>query len=359
MNRLHGRAPRLTTDLPRVSVVVPCYNYAHFLADCVSSALSQEGVEVDVTVVDDASTDTSLEVAHQLSSADPRVRVIAHGENRGHIETFNEALDLGTAPYVVKLDADDLLTPGSLRRSADVLDQHPKVTFVYGRAGWFQDEPPSTAQAARTSWRVKVWSGQDWLWRRVRGGDNVILQPEVMIRASALAVVGGHREDIPDASDFNLWLRLAAQGDVARIVGPLQGYYRLHPGSMQHTIHAGVLKNVGARLKAFDLFFEEHGDTLASGPAMRQRLNHTFAREIVVRALDTFDDGRSEGEPIEEYLLLAASLDAGIVRTLGWRELRHRLSVGRSVRTPSWMPTRLLRRARWHPRLRWLRRYRT
>ncbi|WP_460807831.1 glycosyltransferase family 2 protein [Micromonospora zhanjiangensis] len=102
--------PRPLTTRPTVSVVIPCYNYGHYLPECVHSVLSQSGVEVDVLIVDDASPDGSAEVARELS-ADPRVRLIAHRENRGHIATYNEGLAAVDGEYVVLLSADDLLSP--------------------------------------------------------------------------------------------------------------------------------------------------------------------------------------------------------------------------------------------------------
>ena len=69
--RLHR--PKPFVGAPRVSVVIPCYNYGRYLPDAVASALDQDGLDVDVLVVDDASPDDSAEVARRLAAADPRV----------------------------------------------------------------------------------------------------------------------------------------------------------------------------------------------------------------------------------------------------------------------------------------------
>src|ERR1700709_800592 len=106
---------------PRVSVVIPCFNYGHWLESCVESALQQEGVSVDVIVIDDASKDDSVQVGRRLVSRDKRVRLIENGVNRGHIRSVNAGLDAVTGEYIVKLDADDLLAPGSLARSTALL----------------------------------------------------------------------------------------------------------------------------------------------------------------------------------------------------------------------------------------------
>jgi glycosyltransferase involved in cell wall biosynthesis len=81
--------------MTKVDVLVPCYNYGRFLRDCVSSVLSQEDHGLRVLVIDDASTDDSLEVAHRLALEDSRAEVLPHRTNRGHIATYNEGIDLG------------------------------------------------------------------------------------------------------------------------------------------------------------------------------------------------------------------------------------------------------------------------
>jgi len=76
-----------------VSVVIPCYKYGHFLEDAVGSVLDdQEGVDVRVLIIDDASPDDSAEVARKIAARDPRVEVIVHTTNKGHIATYNEGL---------------------------------------------------------------------------------------------------------------------------------------------------------------------------------------------------------------------------------------------------------------------------
>src|SRR5262245_6959171 len=120
-------------SMKRVDVIVPCYNYGRYLNECVRSILSQEGVDVRVLIIDDASPDDSAEVAARLAAADSRVEARRHATNQGHIATYNEGLEWGTADYTLLLAADDMLTPGSLPRSVRPLEAHPEVGFTHGR----------------------------------------------------------------------------------------------------------------------------------------------------------------------------------------------------------------------------------
>ena len=112
-----------------VSVIIPCYKYAHFLEDAVASVLEhQDGVDVRVLIIDDASPDASAAVARAIAARDPRVEVIVHETNQGNIATFNEGLlDWADGDYCLLMSADDRATPGALRRAADLLDAHPQA----------------------------------------------------------------------------------------------------------------------------------------------------------------------------------------------------------------------------------------
>jgi glycosyltransferase involved in cell wall biosynthesis len=125
---------------PTVTVVIPCYNYARYLRESVSSALGQSEVDVDVVIVDDASTDDSQAVAQELAQRDPRVTVLAHHRNLGPVQTFNAGLARASGEFVARLDADDLLTNGSLGRAAAVMTRHPEVGLVYGHPIHFAPE---------------------------------------------------------------------------------------------------------------------------------------------------------------------------------------------------------------------------
>lgn len=123
--RPNGRAATVT-------VVIPNFNYARYLSAAIASVLTQEGVVVDVVVVDDASSDDSVAVASRLAASDPRIQVVRQETNRGPVDTFNRGLDHVTGEFLVRLDADDMLTPGSLSRSVSLAQAFPSVGLVYG-----------------------------------------------------------------------------------------------------------------------------------------------------------------------------------------------------------------------------------
>lgn len=331
--------PRTLGDAvpPRVSVVVPCFNYARFLPAAVESALRQEGVEVDVVIVDDASTDDSVDVAERLAR-DRRVRLVRHRDNRGHVETSNEALALATGAYVVKLDADDLLTPGSLARSTALMERHPDVVLCYGRPQAFRGDPPTATQERVRNW--SVWRGEEWMTRVLRRGHNVIMQPEVVLRREAVVVTGGYRKELRWAEDYNWWLRLACVGAVGRVNGPTQGLYRVHDLSLQRSAGNLELTDLRARVDAVELFLTECERELVLPDRVRRLGFSSLAREARMQAARSARVGRHDVTAYEE---IATRLDAMAGGTLQRSISADRTIVGSVYRDLLWR----MRSRRW------------
>ena len=238
----------MTTAVPRLDVIVPCYDYADLLTSCVTSVLAQDGVEVRVLVIDDASPDHTATVAEGLARSDSRVEVVRHDHNRGHLATFNHGLELVEADFVSLVSADDVVYPGALRRATQTLVTHESLGFVYGRAVGFSTRPPR----ARTGWSSTVHHrGDHWVRLRCRRGVNVISSPEVVVRTEVHRRVGGYEASLPHTADLHLWLRLASVADVAFLAGRPQAGYRIHSRSLQRTVHAGPRLDIAERLEMF------------------------------------------------------------------------------------------------------------
>jgi glycosyltransferase involved in cell wall biosynthesis len=287
-----------------VGVVVPCYKYGHFLEDAVSSVLDdQPGVDVRVLIIDDASPDESGEVARKIAARDPRVDVILHGTNQGHIATYNEGLlEWCDADYSVLMSADDLLTPGALRRATDLLDAHPHVGFVYGRAVWFWEGKPIPAARTRVrGW--SVWSGQWWLERRLRQTENCITAPEVVVRTSVQQRVGGYDPRLPHSGDQEMWMRLAADADVGFVRGVDQAYYRVHSVNMRSSYDP--LGDMLQKRLAFDVALDRCRAKLADERGLADRVHRNLSRQALRIVVDAYDRGITSEIPVDELVAFA------------------------------------------------------
>jgi glycosyltransferase involved in cell wall biosynthesis len=290
-----------------VSVVVPCYKYGHYLEQSVGSALhGQDGVDVRVLIIDDASPDDSAERARELAAADPRVQVSVHPRNRGHIATYNEGLlDWADGDYCVLLSADDQLVPGALVRAAALLDEHPEVGFCYGHPLHFQEgRPLPNARTESAGWTV--WDGNWWLRRRFAAGQGCITSPEVMVRTTLQQKVGGYDPGLPHAGDIEMWMRLAAHADVGYLRGVDQAYYRVHGANMSTTQFGGSMDDLRQRLSAYEAVLERCGDRLGDRAELDAMVHRTLARQALRRAARAYDRGRTDRVPVDELVAFAA-----------------------------------------------------
>ena len=311
------RAQPLRTR-PTVTVVIPCYNYGHYLSTAVKSVLDQPGVDVEAIVIDDASTDASAEVVRGLAAADPRIRPILHRRNLGHITTYNEGLEQANSDYVVLLSADDALTPGSLARATALLEAHPSVGLVYGYYEAFVDDPPAVTEEVR-NWTI--WSGQEWIERRCRAGRGCIASPEVVMRTSVQHAIGGYEVSLPHSGDFEMWLRAAAVSDIARVNGPPQAYYRVHSNSMMRTAYADYVVDLEQRLLAFENALVGPRASVSNGGSLFATATKSLAASALEVARSAFDHGRSSDEPVEAYMAFAARVWPAVTKTRRWRAL--------------------------------------
>ncbi|PRZ42498.1 glycosyltransferase involved in cell wall biosynthesis [Antricoccus suffuscus] len=341
--------PREIASTPTVTVVIPCYNYGHYLPEVVSGVLEQPGVEVDVIIVDDASPDGSGEVARDLAASDPRVRLIAHSTNKGHIATYNDGLGQATGKYVVLLSADDLLTPGSLSRSVALLESRPDVSFVYGYTHDFEAETPEPRQTT-TSW--SVWSGDEWIGRLCRRGHNVITNPEVVMRTEVFARIGGYDPSLPHAADLYMWLAAAGCGNVGRVNGADQAFYRVHGANMHLTDYAGLMTDLRERRAVYDRFLTTEVARHSQRARWRRSSSRTLAREAVRLGCNSYDGhGPSEEYSLEDYARFAVETWSGIERTMLWRAYLRRVNGP----VPSWRRSSALAVWRVRNALRWRR----
>jgi hypothetical protein len=337
---------------PRVSVVVPCYNYGRFLPACVESILAQPDVDVDVLIVDDASPDGSGDVAEALAAADPRVRVHRNPTNLGHIATYNLGFSLVDGEYVLLVSADDLLAPGALSRAVRLMETHPSVGFVYGWPVDFSGEPPSSPRTRTRSW--SVWNGMDWLEDNCRRATNVIRSSEAVIRRSVLERVGGYREDLPHSGDHEWWMRAAQVADVGMVAGVDQLYYRLHGTNMSCTQYASTLTNLYETRKAFDAALDGSvGGDAARLAALRRTARRALARKALWLAVWDYMTGPDGAANAAAYREFALAVDPEVAGSRYWRALQRREAAGleRARRTRAFRARELVRdlegRAMW------------
>lgn len=335
-----------------VSVVIPCYNYGRFLPQAVGSVLSQDDVVVDVVVVDDASSDDSFAVAQELAAQDSRVTVVGHRQNAGPVQTFNDGLTRAHGEFLVRLDADDLLTPGSLARAVAVMREYPSVGLVYGHPLHFSGSVPPRARTTAKSWTI--WQGHKWLKDRCTDGWCVITSPEAVMRASVVHRVGGQK-NLAHTHDMEMWMRLAAYADVAYVHGADQAWHRDHPQSLSAT-KVNTFRDLLERKDAYDMVRSGVANDVPEMADFHALAMKALAEQAVEYASRELDHGRNDQHVLGAYLDFIRSVVEDPDLILGWKGLAQRLDRGQVRGT--WHPSSVFARAnRWWRRRRRERRW--
>src|SRR3954464_297408 len=209
--------------MPQVSVIIPVRNARPYVEAAVQSVFAQAGVDLEVVVVDDGSTDGSAALVRDL--ADRRIRIIP-GPRQGISAAMNAGLAAARAEYVCRCDADDLYPPGRLVRQAAWLAEHPDFAAVCG----------SFSTIAAAGWPVAdLYCGAkaEEVTEELRAGKTRTHLCTYLARTEAVRKAGGFRPWFVTAEDIDLQLRL---GGVGRVwYDPEKAYaYRLHDASITH-----------------------------------------------------------------------------------------------------------------------------
>lgn len=207
---------------PEFSVVISAYNEEGLVGDAIRSVLAQTRDDFELIVIDDGSTDRTAEVVGRFESADPRVRLISH-PNRGLAASLNVGIEAGSAPLIALLDADDLWMPDFLEHMGAGLGADPAAGFAYTEA-WWLDQGRGRFFRRSTS----EYMGAPAVAPGDPGEFLVALMPAnwvfglPLLRRSALEAVGGFDDSLRACEDYELWIRLLANGFMAlRVPGRL------------------------------------------------------------------------------------------------------------------------------------------
>ncbi|MFT4049388.1 MAG: glycosyltransferase family 2 protein [Solirubrobacterales bacterium] len=208
------------TAAPTVSVCIPTYNYARFLPRTIGSVLDQTYDDLEVIVVDDASTDDTDEVMERYAD-DPRVSYVKNDPNLGLFKNFNHCASLARGRYLKFLCADDWLDPRYLERTVPLLEADQRIGLVTNSHVLTDvDENPVTIEYAPFGGRDRIPS-QDAVDMLIRWHYPLGRPTNVVIRRELFDRVGGFDGDFAPTGDLQLWLRLLGEADLGAVREPL------------------------------------------------------------------------------------------------------------------------------------------
>jgi len=258
-----------------VSVIVPNYNYGRYLDERLRSILTQTFSDLEVIVVDDASTDDSRAVIERHRH-DRRVRVQAFDTNSGTTyQRWNDGAALASGEYVWFAGADDSSEPEFLESLVAILESRPRVGMAYTRSTLIDGQGvASKVTPSHPRWNRNFVSTSEeevpfWLDQR-----TIPTASAVLMRRALFADCGGFDTGLRLAADHLLWLQLLRRGDVGYEARPLTRF-RVHDGTVRARVGGDSV--VEERYRVFGYLLREFDVSAQAREALRNRLARNWA----------------------------------------------------------------------------------
>ena len=237
-----------------VSIITPSFNQAAFLERTIHSVLEQDYRNIEYLVVDGGSTDGSLDIIHKYA---PRLTWWTSEKDNGQAEAINKGFAHAQGDIVAWLNSDDYYLPGTVSAAVKEFDRHPQASMIYGNL-LAVDEFDRTINIQR--------------YRQLALGDllrfQIIGQPAVLIRRSALEKAGRLDTGLHCMLDHQLWIRLAGQGPIVH-VNETWAAARFHAGAKNRARAAEFGR------EAFRIL-----DWASKDPSLGPVLEHTRSRAL-------------------------------------------------------------------------------
>ena len=268
---------------PLVTVVVTTFNEGVYLSHCLSSVKAQSHTRFECIVVDDASTDGSVEDAMLIVEADPRFRVVRNLANAGLAASRNVGLEAARGELITFLDGDDFLYPRAVgERVAAFESAVDNGTLGGAFCNWQmvpEDEVPGTAPPSRSLRKNVTWLSAV--------EDNPFIASAPLILTESARIVGGFNEKRITAEDFDFWARYLRHGYALRATHYVGIAYRQKKSSMYRST---IIDHVDIQLDVYSFNFRAMSDEdikvgtpfVFSGPPSEYQQHLTRARRLLV-----------------------------------------------------------------------------
>jgi glycosyltransferase involved in cell wall biosynthesis len=203
---------------PLISVVMPNYNTAAYLAEAVESIRAQTYDHWELLIVDDGSTDASLAIARDLTARDERIRCLEI-PHQGIVAALNTGVHAAQGELIARMDADDVALPHRFQVQLDELNAHPDWALV---GGGFE-----TIDVDGQAWKTQLPPTDPGQVRAALARGNCLCHSTILMRRAALETCAGpYRAPFMLAEDYDLWLRMAERHELANVPAVVLRYRR-------------------------------------------------------------------------------------------------------------------------------------
>lgn len=196
---------------PRVTVLMAVHNGEQYLETAVTSILRQTLHDFDFLIVDDASTDATLQILGNLAAKDARIRILSNKKNLGLTASLNQGIAQIETSYIARMDADDISVPERLERQVAYMEMHPEVAAVGCYSGIF------TASDDVECSVLRLPSSKYDIRKNTFLFGPQLQHPAALIRTSAIRYISKYRSQFKYAQDYDLWLRILEKYELSNI----------------------------------------------------------------------------------------------------------------------------------------------
>ena len=216
---------------PRISVLLPIFNAEATLGECLNSLLAQSMKDFEIIAVDDGSTDTSPDILLEYARKDDRLRMF-NIEHSGIVTALKTGFEHSTAPYLARMDADDVSMPERLAKQMALLDDRSDIAVVGCRVGPVSGTTLGGGYTKYFEW-INDLVEPDQIAKNIFV-ESPMPHPTVMFRRQPYESVGEY-QDHRWPEDYDLWLRILAAGKIFAKVPQVLLSWREHGGRLTHT----------------------------------------------------------------------------------------------------------------------------
>lgn len=214
---------------PKISIVIPCYNAEKYIRETLDCLQKQTIEDWECVIVNDGSTDNSLEILKEYSAKDPRYKYIDK-ENGGPSIARNTAIAASSGKYILPLDADDLIAPTYAEKAIAYLESHPNTKMVYCICETFCGDKKGDFVLTPYNYDVMIWR-------------NMLFNAGVFRRADFDKTLGYNPNMCKGNEDWDFWISLLKPEDDVYQIPETLFFYRKEGGS----------RHEGARKCTFEL----------------------------------------------------------------------------------------------------------
>lgn len=242
------------TREPKVSVLMPSFNYARYLPTAIQSVLGQSYSNLELIITDDCSTDESREIVEHWTKLDPRVVPVLHQVNQGLARARNSGLAAASGEFVALCDADDVWLPHKLETQMECFRTNPDLGVVHCDSAIIDGDGSVTGQRFSSLLHDKNQKTSGNLFTTLCE-RNFLCVPTVILRREAIDYAGGFEENLRSLEDWVCWTKVSRQFSFHYIDATL-AQYRIH-GTGLSSNPRGMAEN---RIRAFRFLLESFPD---------------------------------------------------------------------------------------------------